>query len=121
MNQIPKHIVDLARENRKNLTQQEFVAWQRLRGRKYRGLKFLRQHPLIYFWSKEDVHFFIADFYCHELKLVVEIDGGYHNLQPELDQWRDEVIQELGLKTLRIKNEDAGDVYRILDEYLADK
>lgn len=119
-NRVPKHIIELARENRKNLTQSEFIAWERLRNRRYRGYKFLRQHPLIYNWNDKDVHFFIADFYCHPLSLVLEIDGTYHQYQKEQDKWRDEVISELNLRTLRIKNEECGDIYRILDEFLTD-
>ena len=63
------------------------------------GFKFRRQHPL----SK-----FIADFYCHELKLVVEIDGTVHDLKrvQEYDSERESKIKELGLSVLRFSNSD---------------
>ncbi len=76
--------------------------WQLLRGRQFLGLKFRRQHQ---------IGLFITDFYCHEAKLVIELDGGIHR-QPDArkkDQWRDEDLETSGFKVLRIPNE------RILD------
>ncbi|WOK05895.1 endonuclease domain-containing protein [Imperialibacter roseus] len=66
---------------RKNHTAAENLLWQNLRGRKLGGHKFRRQHP---------VAGFIADFYCHEAKLVIELDGKIHNLseQKEYDGGR---------------------------------
>ncbi len=63
------------------------------------GLKFRRQHPL---------GRFIADFYCHELRLVVEIDGCIHDLKQiiEYDREREVQIKKLGLKVLRFSNSD---------------
>ena len=118
MNKTPKFIIDLARENRRNATKAEAFAWRKLRNRKYRGYKFTRQFPLIHTWNEKELHFFIADFYCHQLKLVVEIDGGYHKENKEYDQWRDEVIDGLEIRTLRIINEDVSKMYSIIDEYL---
>lgn len=51
-------------------------------------------------------HFFIADFYCAEKKLVLELDGKYHKYQQQYDQHRDKVISALGIDVLRIKNEE---------------
>jgi very-short-patch-repair endonuclease len=59
----------LAAELRKNMTDAEKVLWQQLRNRKLGDLKFRRQHP---------VGIFILDFYCHEKKLAIEVDGGIH-------------------------------------------
>ena len=68
------------------------------------GCKFYRQHPLFFdILGKET--FFIADFYCHEARLVVEIDGGVHELQEEYDALRTEVINTLGIGVLRFPNE----------------
>jgi len=50
-------------------TEAEKVLWEKLRNKQLRGFKFRRQHP---------ISLYIADFYCHKLKLIVEIDGGYH-------------------------------------------
>ena len=63
------------------------------------GFKFRRQHPLKYF---------IADFYCHEAKLVVELDGNIHELEniKEYDQHREVIISELGITILRFTNDE---------------
>ena len=63
------------------------------------GFKFRRQHPI-------DVY--IADFYCHEAKLIVELDGGIHNKpeNKEYDQGRTNKLNELEIRVVRFKNED---------------
>jgi leucyl-tRNA synthetase len=65
----------------------------------------LRQHPIVYGGNKDREDFFVADFYCHEKKLVIELDGGIHNEQKLYDENRDEIINELGIHVLRMKNE----------------
>jgi very-short-patch-repair endonuclease len=88
-----------ARELRKTLTHAERVLWEALKNRKLSGLKFRRQHP---------IYCYIADFYCHEIRMVVELDGGVHHEidQQEHDRSRDLVISELGIRILRFKNEE---------------
>jgi very-short-patch-repair endonuclease len=49
---------------------------------------------------------FIADFYCHELKLIIEIDGEIHNTQKEKDEARSFELQNLGIKIIRFTNEE---------------
>ena len=49
---------------------------------------------------------YIVDFYCHELGLVIEIDGDIHDLQPDEDRARQDYLENLGLKVLRFKNEE---------------
>lgn len=84
---------------RKIATEAEKVLWEQLRGRKLNDLKFRRQHS---------IHQFIADFYCHELKLVIELDGSIHQLSDvaQYDQYRETLIKELGLKVLRFSNDE---------------
>ena len=60
---------DRARRMRKSPTPSEDILWQALRNRQIHGLKFLRQHP---------IGPTIVDFYCHEKRLAVEVDGGIH-------------------------------------------
>ena len=99
-------ITKLARNLRKNATESEQKLWPLLRNRKLNGLKFLRQHP-IYISQVENVKvFFIADFFCAEKKLVVELDGGYHSTleQKEYDFIREAIIKEKGYFVLRIEN-----------------
>ena len=95
-------------------TSAERILWRKLRGRKLGGYKFRRQHPL----GK-----YIADFYCHEKKLIVEIDGGYHFEleQRELDEFRTEMIETLGIKVIRFTNDQIYNKLRfVLPEILAE-
>ncbi len=50
--------------------------------------------------------FFVADFFCAEKKLVVEVDGGIHEFQQSRDQERDSILGKKGFRVLRIKNEE---------------
>jgi very-short-patch-repair endonuclease len=80
-----------AKELRKSMTEAEEILWKHLRNNKLNGLKFRRQHPL-------DIY--IADFYCHQKKLIIEIDGGVHDTpeQEEYDNGRTFELEEKGLK-----------------------
>jgi very-short-patch-repair endonuclease len=95
-------IFENARELRKELTFAEKVLWDKIRDRKLNGRKFRRQHAL---------SLYIADFYCHECNLVIELDGGYHNTKDmqELDKMRTAVFEDFGIIVLRFKNEEVLD------------
>ncbi len=108
--------VAICRENRKNMTDAEKIVWELVRNRKLDGKKFLRQHKIIYENSFDSFQFFIADFYCAEEKLVLEIDGEIHEFQNEYDLWRTSVLVDLGLRVLRIKNEETAFVERIKEK-----
>jgi len=105
-----RKIIQLARELRKNCTPSEKTLWKELRNRKLQGIKFFRQHPLIYEEDRKTLHFFIADFYSAELKLVVELDGKIHDYQKDYDRERDLIIRSLGLRVLRFKNEELANI-----------
>jgi len=92
-----KQIHAFAKELRKNLTPAEKLLWFELRNRKVANCKFRRQHP---------INIFIADFYCHEKKLIVEIDGEIHSLQKEYDIGRTAEMENYGIKVLRFTNND---------------
>lgn len=111
---MQKTIQQLCRELRKNQTPSEKIVWETLRNRKFEGLKFTRQYPIIYNTVGLKPLFFIADFYCHEKKLVIEIDGKIHDFQKDYDTNRDKVLNELGLIVLRIKNEELGNLDSVL-------
>ena len=85
-----------AKELRKKATPAERILWERLRGRQLGGFKFRRQAPM---------GRFIADFYCAERKLIVELDGGIHDFQLEADQLRTEEMKSFGYRVIRFKNE----------------
>jgi very-short-patch-repair endonuclease len=105
---LRKFIVDLCRQLRRNQTSAEQQLWGKLRNRKLAGLRFLRQHPIFFGGTEDRPEFFIADFYCAEKKLVIEVDGAIHELQNQknYDRGRDDTMKELGLQVLGIQNEE---------------
>ena len=94
-----KDKIQLAREFRKNPTKSERIMWDKLRGNNFLDLSFRRQHI---------IEGFIVDFYCHKLKLVIEIDGDIHKYQKDKDKERQKVIEQKGNIFYRIKSEDIG-------------
>ncbi len=91
-----------ARELRKVMTHEELILWEHLRNKKMLGYKFRRQHP---------IDIYIADFYCHELKLVIEIDGEFHNNEDQ-ECWdinRKAEFDRYGIRELRFANEQITD------------
>lgn len=96
---------ELARKLRKILTPQEKIIWEHLRNRKLNGKKFLRQYPIVVnFENKEKL--FIADFYCAEIKLVIEIDGKIHHNRKEYDNFREYLLSLKGLNVIRFTNDE---------------
>ncbi|TEU11527.1 MAG: endonuclease domain-containing protein [Anaerolineales bacterium] len=91
----PAQIQQRARELCKEMTPAEKLLWSHLRNKRLKGLKFRRQHPL---------GPFIADFYCAARRLVVEIDGDIHDLQPERDAARTEQFKQYGYRVIRFRN-----------------
>ena len=77
------------------MTGAEAVLWSMLRNRQLDGLKFRRQAP---------VAGAIADFSCHEIKLIIELDGGVHDLHEARDAIRDERLRVAGYRVLRFRN-----------------
>ena len=96
---------ELTRQLRKQQTNAEKLLWQELRNRKVFGKKFFRQHPIFFEYYGQNA-FFIADFYCRESHLVIEIDGKIHEYQQEYDQYRTHIINSLGIRVARFKNEE---------------
>ena len=97
---------------RNSQTEIEGYLWQYLRDRRLGGYKFRRQHPI-----KE----YILDFYCPEKKLAVELDGGQHdtNQQIEYDQKRTASLEKEGIKVLRYwNNEVIQNANGVLDDIL---
>ncbi len=111
-----KEIISLARELRKNQTDAEKKFWRFVRNRKFDGKKFLRQHPLVYKNFNGNLSFYISDFYCAEYKLVIELDGKVHDFQKDYDEQRDLIIQEMGIKVLRINNEELENINKVREK-----
>jgi very-short-patch-repair endonuclease len=110
-----KNITELARNLRKSQTKEEAVLWEFIRNRKLSGYKFLRQHPIIYKTFNRQLFFFIADFYCSEKSLVIELDGKVHEFQKEYDEQRDIIMKNKGLRILRIKNDEIKVIDNVLE------
>ena len=94
------------------MTEAEKILWYRLRNRKLNGLKFRRQHP---------IDRFVADFFCVEKELVIEIDGGIHNETniKELDENRTYELERFGLKVLRFSNEEVeNEIEKVLEKII---
>jgi len=90
-------IFQKAEELRNRMTPAEEVLWKLIHINEWK-LKFRRQHPI---WN------YVADFYCHKLKLVIELDGGIHEQEEikKYDEARENHLKEFGLTILRFKNE----------------
>ena len=86
--------------SRQRQTPAEEILWELLRDRRFLDLKFRRQHQ---------IGDYIADFYCHEHKLAIELDGGIHRTKEAKDGKRDAYMQSLGLTVLRFPNSDVLD------------
>ncbi len=98
---LPPDLLDFARKLRIEQTDAEQLVWFLLRDRRLAGAKFRRQHPI----EAEDQRY-ILDFYSHDLKLAIELDGGQHQEQQHRDIKRTEFLSKLGIKVLRFWNND---------------
>jgi len=98
-------IIETARNLRRQQTQAEKVFWEKVRSKRFKGLKFRRQHPIEFEYYGQIRHF-IADFYCPELGLIVEIDGGIHEQQKGYDKLRTEILNNLDYRVIRYSNSD---------------
>ncbi len=96
----PRYIIELARDLRKNPTPAERILWEELKEKKLEGFKFRNQHP---------VYRYILDFYCHEKRLAIEVDGDIHKNRSDYDAFRDEFLKSMGITTLRVQNKDVID------------
>ncbi len=105
MHEIITKAIERSRYLRKNQTQAEKELWKYLRKRQILGFRFLRQHPIKFHISNK-IYYFIADFYCHEKKLVIEVDGGIHKKQKDYDELRSKMLEEMKIKVIRFKNEE---------------
>jgi very-short-patch-repair endonuclease len=92
-----RELLKRARKLRSNMTIPEIILWSGLRSKKLDGFKFRRQQPILNY---------IADFYCHELKLIVEVDGEIHSLteNEEYDKTRSKVLRKNGYNLIRLSN-----------------
>ncbi len=95
----------LARNLRSNMTPAEKVLWEKLRKRRFLGLRFNRQYAINYKLLDCIENWFIADFYCHEKKIIIEVDGPIHKNRKAYDKERDETLSVMGYHIYRITND----------------
>ena len=93
------HLTGPSRKLRKEMTDAERLIWRKIRCKQLNGCQFNRQKP---------IDKFIVDFYCCRAMLAVEIDGGQHYEEEnmEKDNLRDARLKQLGIKVLRFTNLD---------------
>ncbi|MEM9859913.1 MAG: endonuclease domain-containing protein, partial [Bacteroidota bacterium] len=92
-------IFEKAKILRLGMTKHEKMLWEELKSNKISGLRFKAQHP---------IDTLIADFYCHKIKLVIEIDGDSHNSleQMSYDENRAYMMNEFGIRVIRFSNNE---------------
>jgi len=89
-------IFEIAKYLRKNMTRTELILWKKLKDRNIFNFKFRRQHP---------INIFIVDFYCHELKMAIEVDGEIHNIENrDYDLGRESDLNRFGITVIRFTN-----------------
>ncbi|WP_165068222.1 endonuclease domain-containing protein [Paludisphaera rhizosphaerae] len=86
-----------AKMNRREPTAPERLLWQVLRGGRLRGTKFRRQVV---------IEPYVVDFFCHESRLAVEVDGESHADRGEADLTRQRWLEAQGIRVLRVGNDD---------------
>ena len=94
---LPPELLQHARELRASQTDAEQLLWGLLRAKRFLGHKFRRQHP---------VEPYILDFYCDELKLAIELDGGQHAEQVQYDERRTQTLEAQGIRVVRFWNNE---------------
>ena len=94
---LDPQLLEFAKIMRQNATDAEHLMWQLLRAKRFMNLKFRRQHVIAHY---------IVDFYCHELGLVIELDGSQHSTHDaiEYDAERTKFLEALGLTVVRYWN-----------------
>lgn len=101
-----------AKKLRREMTPAEKNLWKHVKANKLNGLHFRRQ---------QIVHGYFADFYCHQYELIVEVDGGIHELQQEYDKEREKYLNVLGLRIIRFTNEEImGDLKGVLQKIVVE-
>ncbi|MDP2982431.1 MAG: endonuclease domain-containing protein [Candidatus Latescibacter sp.] len=107
-------VLKTARFLRRNMTDTEKILWRALRSRKQNNTKFRRQVP----FALGEYHF-VADFYCPEKKLIIEIDGSIHRENDiiEYDRFREDIFKIGQYQILRFSNEQIlNSIAKVLDK-----
>ena len=108
---LDPQLLEFAKTMRTNATDAEHLMWQLLRAKRFMNLKFRRQHVIAPY---------IVDFYCHELGLVIELDGSQHGTNDaiEYDAERTKFLEALDLSVVRYWNYDVLSLTKVVLEDL---
>jgi adenine-specific DNA-methyltransferase len=112
---IKSLILQRNKKLRKNSTPQEIIFWSRVRAKRFKGLKFKRQHP---------IGRYVIDFICLEKKLIIEIDGWQHKeeKQERYDKERTDYLEKQGFRIIRFWNDEVNNnlegIFLKLEEFL---
>ena len=116
-----QRVLEFARKMRKNPTIAEKYFWEKVRDRRLFGTKWNRQFVLQCQSDSTHIKFYIADFHCHEYKLIVELDGQIHLKQMDEDLIRTDEMNQYGFKVLRFTNDQVlnhwEEVEKVLRQY----
>jgi type I restriction enzyme M protein len=106
--------INVARQLRRRQTDAETLLWAELRKMRTQGVRYRRQHP---------IGDYVVDFVCFEKKLIIEVDGGQHNVESEIvkDEHRAKWLENEGYHVIRFWNNDVltnieGVLSRIMEE-----
>ena len=105
-----KNLKQISRNLRRNMTDAEMLLWSKLMGKQLKGFQFYRQ---------KIIGNYIADFYCPESKIVVEVDGGQHYGAEgrEKDRKRDDYMSKAGITVLRFSDREIlGQINAVLEK-----
>jgi very-short-patch-repair endonuclease len=91
------YLKPLAKKLRSTMTVPELLLWQHLKGRKMLDMDFDRQRPIFNY---------IVDFYCKDVMLAIEVDGSSHDNTQEQDAIRQQELEQMGVRFLRITNDE---------------
>ena len=95
----------VCRDLRKKSTEAEKIFWEAVRNQKFEGKKFYRQYAFFHDITGKET-FFVTDFFCFDEKLIIELDGNYHQYRLKEDEERTKILNHLGLKVIRFSNDE---------------
>ena len=96
--------LQVARRLRANMTAAERYFWNEVRNRRFYGLKFYRQYIIHHAEIMDQRRYYIVDFYCATDRTIIEIDGSIHELQKDYDDYREEILLQMGYRVIRFTN-----------------
>lgn len=116
---IPDIIKLTARKLRNNSTKSEIVLWNYIKNEKL-WVKFLRQKPVYVFTENNWLdRYIIADFYCFEKKIIIEVDWSIHYLEEIylLDKEKENLLSKLWFRVIRVRNDEIfNDIKSVLEK-----